>query len=124
MSKDSQPIQDERREAKRMPREESVSIQLISSCEDGRCRLEVAECTTLDVSVSGLRLLLFKPLEDGRIYDVCVQLNDQPKRFLLTGETRWCRCNAEQAGYEVGIAILPGEGTDFEVWASHLAQVG
>ncbi len=109
----------DRRDSRRLPRKEPASIQLVFPCEDGTCRPEVATSITLDVSIHGFRLLLPKPLEPRHIYDVCVDLADEPKRFLLTGETRWCRYNEEFAGYEVGIEILEGDGTDFEVWARH-----
>jgi len=109
----------DRRDSRRLPRKESASIQLVFPCEDGTCRPEVATSITLDVSIRGFRLLLSKPLEAGHIYDVCVDLADEPKRFLLTGETRWCRYSKEFAGYEVGIEILEGDGTDFEVWARY-----
>lgn len=108
---------EERRAAPRLARSEQASIQLVFPCEDGSCRPEVAASFTLDVSINGFRLLLPRAVEPGHIYDVCVDLADQPKRFLLTGETRWCRYNEEHAGYEVGIEILEGEGTDFEIWA-------
>jgi len=88
-------------------------------CEDGSCRPEVAQSVTLDVSIRGFRLLLSRELEPGHIHDVCLELKQEPKRFLLTGESRWCRYNAQQAGYEVGIEILPGEGTDFESWEEY-----
>ncbi len=110
---------EERRGSRRIPRRESASIQLVFPGEDGSCRPEVATSVTLDVSIQGFRLLLSKALEPGHIYDVCVELADDPKRFLLTGETRWCHYSEKRSGYEVGIEILEGDGTDFEVWARH-----
>ncbi len=109
----------EKRIASRQLRKEDASIQLVFPCEDGSCRPEVARSITLDVSIRGFRLLLSRELEQGHIYDVCVELHNEPARFLLTGETRWCHYNGEQPGYEVGIEILPGVGTDFESWEEY-----
>ena len=114
----------DRRTSQRLLRKEEASIQLVFPCEDGTCRPEVAQSVTLDVSIKGFRLLLPKELEPGHIYDVCVDLAMEPKRFLLTGETRWCRYNSESACYEVGIEILPGEDTDFESWEDYFNPAG
>ncbi len=107
----------ELRATARLLRKESVSIQIFLPCDDGAHPTEVVASETIDISRYGIRLLLPKPLEAGGIYDICVELKDDPKRFLLTGETRWCRCNSEQQGYEVGIEILDGEETDFAAWS-------
>ncbi len=109
----------DRRVSTRQLRKEDASIQLVFPCEDGSCRPEVAQSVTLDVSIGGFRLLLSRALEPGHIYDVCVELKSEPTRFLLTGETRWCRYRGEHPGYEVGIEILSGEGTDFENWEAY-----
>ena len=112
----------EHRTTARLLRKESVSIQIFLPCVDGTCSAEVVASETIDISRYGLRLLLPKPLEAGRIYDICIELKDDPKRFLLTGETRWCRCNSERQGHEVGIEILDGEQTDFTAWSRSVGE--
>ena len=107
---------DERRTSERFLRKESVSIQILLDDSDGSCCAQVVASETIDISGYGLRLLLPSPLETDRIYDICVELEDDPRRFLLTGETRWCRYNSERGGHEVGIEILDGEGTDSVAW--------
>ncbi len=95
---------------------------MVFPCEDGSCRPEIAQSFTLDVSIHGFRLLLSRDIEPGHIYDVCLEFKTIPKRFLLTGETRWNRYNEKLQGYEIGLEILPGEGTDFEYWQQLLAE--
>ncbi len=107
---------DERRATERFLRKESVSIQILLPDTNGTCCAEVVASETIDISGRGMRLLLPTPLEADRIYDICIELEDDPRRFLLTGETRWCRYNGERQGHEVGIAILDGEGTDAVAW--------
>jgi hypothetical protein len=109
----------DRRGAKRLPRKEQASIQLVFPGENADLQCEVSRSFTLDVSLHGFRLLLSRELEPHRIFDVCIELAAEPKRFLLTGETRWCRYNSEQSAYEVGLEILDGEGTDYESWEKH-----
>ena len=107
---------DERRATERFLRKESVSIQILLPDADGAACAKVVASETIDISGRGIRLLLPRPLEANRIYDICVELEGDPRRFLLTGETRWCRYNGERQGHEVGIEILDGEGTDAVVW--------
>lgn len=106
----------EHRSSTRLLRKESVSIQILLPCADGTCSAEVIASETIDISRQGIRLLLQVPLEAGRIFDTCVKLRDEPKSFLLTGETRWCRYNTGRRAHEVGIEILDAEGTDFADW--------
>lgn len=107
---------DERRTTERFLRKESVSIQILLPDADGACSAKVVASESIDISGRGLRLLLPVPLESGRIYDICVELKDDPRRFLLTGETRWCRYSDDRQGHEVGIEVLDGEGTDSVAW--------
>jgi hypothetical protein len=110
----------EQRTAVRLLRKESVSIQIVRPTLEDDSLPEVVASETIDISGHGLRLLLAEPLEAERIFDICVKLKDEPKRFLLTGETRWCRYNDERQGHEVGIMILDGEQTDFADWMRFL----
>ena len=121
---DNPDSKDERRSAPRRLRSESVSVQVLQPCDDGSCPARVIDTQTVDVSAYGMRLLVSERLDTGRIFDICVELRDHPRRFLLTGETRWCRYHPEQGGFELGIEIREGEGTDFLVWGEMIAAGG
>jgi PilZ domain len=110
----------ERRAGQRIPRRESVSIQLWLSRagQPGHPRVVAGE--TMDLSVRGLRLRIAEPVESDRILDLCVDVKDHPKRFLLTAETRWCRHDMGNGGYQVGLLIYDGEGTDYREWCALL----
>jgi hypothetical protein len=110
----------DRRAARRLLRSEEVSIQLLLPSLEATGPATVVSSATVDVSVTGLRILLPRAVAAERILDLCVVLRGSPKRFLLTGETRWCRYSAERGGYEVGIAIQEGEGTDHSAWSELL----
>jgi hypothetical protein len=107
---------DERRAQRRWLRSESVSVQVLLPCGDGSCPAEVINTLTVDVSCNGMRLRVAEHLDSGRIFDICVEFRDQPRRFLLTGETRWCRRDPQHGEHEVGIAIHDGDGTDYAAW--------
>jgi len=113
MSNDPSP---ERRRAPRIHRQESVSIQLLLPCLERPDAPRVVTCETADISPHGLRLLLSEPVEPERILDLCIELDDDPQRFLLTAETRWCRRNDRLSCYEVGLFIHDSEGTDYREW--------
>ncbi len=111
----------ERRSASRRLSSESVSVQVLQSCDNDSCSTRVIDTRTVDVSSHGMRLLVAERLETGCIFDICVELRDHSRRFLLTGETRWCRDHSEQGGYELGIEIHEAEGTDHLVWGEMFA---
>ena len=113
----------ERRSVQRWLRNESVSVQVMQPCVDGSCPARVIATRTIDLSCQGMRLLVEDELEEGRLFDICVELRDHPRRFLLTGETRWCRPHSPGPDYEVGLEIQEGEGTDYLVWAEVIAGV-
>lgn len=111
----------ERRAAQRMRKQETLSIQLLLPCLDEVCPARVVETVTIDVSEAGMRILLAEAIEADRLFDICIELKDNPKRFLLTGETRWCHFDDALQAYEVGIQIYDGEGTDYDAWSSFLS---
>jgi hypothetical protein len=106
----------ERRNSPRTLRREEVSIQVLLPSADGSSPALVVATETVDLSPGGLRLRLPRPLQAHHIFDLCVELKEDPRRFLLTGETRWCRPCPDCPDHEVGITILDGEGTDFAEW--------
>lgn len=114
----------ERRSLHRMLRNESVSLQLtLPSSGAGAGR--VIRIETLDISPTGLRITLPERVEEERLLDLCIDLKDHNKRFLLTGEVRWCRPSEGAADRcEAGIEVLEGEGTDHAAWFRFLRTEG
>jgi len=106
----------EQRYVPRVPRQESVSIQLTLPSLEQPESPRVVTCETADISANGLRLRLNESVEVERILDLCIELDGDPRRFLLTSETRWCRRNDHLNCYEVGLIIHDSEGTDYQDW--------
>ncbi|KOR31613.1 hypothetical protein TI05_12470 [Achromatium sp. WMS3] len=107
---------DSLRSLPRIPRQESVSIQVLLPVPGTLNGPRVVDGTTYDISENGLRLLLSEPLEANRFFDLCVEIN--ALRFLLAGETRWCRYNNVANCYEIGMLIYDCEGTDYTKWST------
>lgn len=102
---------------------ESVSIALFHPGLDAPLATQVVATETIDASEYGLRIYTDKPVDPDRLFDLCVELKGQVKRYLLTGESRWCRYNEAQQKYEVGIAIRNGVGTDSSEWKTAIGKV-
>jgi hypothetical protein len=111
----------DRREATRLPRIESVSIELRSADRANERPTRVVSTRTLDVSADGLRILLPAPVETDCLLDLCVELLGQARPFFLTGESRWCRALPHGDAFEAGLLIYDGEGTDYPDWAALFA---
>ena len=112
---DLQPDGANRRIAPRMIRSEAVALELVKPGGPDLGSGQVLGIRTLDISRSGMRIAVSQPIDIGHIYDLCIDLTDHRKRFLLTGEIRWCRKDAD-GQWEAGIEVLDGEGTDSEEW--------
>ncbi len=106
----------EKRRSTRVPLAESVSIVLFQSGSKTSFEARRVTTETIDVSELGMRIRTKEPIEDYLVFDICVELTGNPRRYLLTGESRWCRYNDLQGAFEVGIEIQNGEGTDCDEW--------
>jgi hypothetical protein len=114
----------EKRRSPRLPLEESVSIVLFRTGPQASFSSERILTETIDVSASGMRIRTDEAIDNDRVFDICVELRGYTKRYLLTGESRWCRYIAEREVFEVGIEIRFGEGTDFMEWSELVSKLG
>lgn len=107
---------EEKRKSRRHTRSESVSIQLLN--EDDENSSAIVKEQTIDLSAEGIRIEVNRLIEQEIFFDICIELNDSHKRFLLTVEVKWSRTS--DIGFEAGLEILPAKGTDFKQWFEHL----
>ncbi len=106
---------DNRRSKPRLFSNESISLQLTLPGVAGLDSGHVVTTHTVDISPKGLRVHFPEPVPADHLFDLVVELEDHHKRFLLTGEVRWC----EQKGphdYEAGILIHEADYTDYQYW--------
>lgn len=104
------------RKSARVFSRESVSIQIVLSCLDSEDAPRIITGETTDISCTGMRLLLTEPIAEGRVFDLCIEIDVNPRYFLLSGESRWCYYNEKAGCYETGILIHDNEGTDYQAW--------
>lgn len=113
----------DRRATPRHLRNDAVAIQIQRPDEGEAILGKVLVTRTRDVSAEGLRIGVEESLEEGNLYDLCVDVQGHLKHFLLTAEVRWCRPDPE-GGFEVGLQLLDGDGTDFAQWTAFLGDSG
>lgn len=112
------PKPEERRTAPRLLRDENVVVKILAAPERPELVGTVVECSTVDVSATGLRLLLETAVAAGSHLGMEVDMAENGERYTLGGEVMWSR-ETEAAGlYLIGVHLLEGDGAEFERWNS------
>lgn len=105
----------ERRRAERFNATEIVCLEVVSGLDTLDEMADVLFAETIDLSSEGLQIKTNQPLEEGMIFDFCVQLKSVPRKFLLTGEVRWSS-RLDEDSYNAGIYILDSIDSDYGDW--------
>jgi len=112
---------DDKRRAQRLMRTCRLSIELTAAGPDGTPP-DVVECTTRDLSRSGISLRLPQALTPGAIHQLEIHYFDGEPPLKLTGEVRWSGPAIDSArSWDAGIAVLNGRDTDVIAWENLLA---
>ncbi|MFT5710681.1 MAG: hypothetical protein ACI8QT_001379 [Halioglobus sp.] len=97
--------------------EGKIFIELLASDIENNQPGEIIQCTTLDVSLSGLRVGINRALEVGAILQVGVDLSEAEDIFYLAGEVKWCcRDDKGETVWLAGFELLNATDTDLEFW--------
>ena len=107
------------RQEHRLSTEEAVFLQVESCSEDGSESSAMLVSHSMDISRSGLQMIVDQPLPLGSIYPACVVLKTPEAQFQLIAEVKWVRAEHEQ--WRVGLALFESEGTDIELWKQAVA---
>ena len=73
-------------------------------------------CHTIDFSMHGLKLRCDEFLPEGTMVNITIGIGDPFTLYLLRGEVRWTRHDADHGDIVMGILLGEAEGTDFESW--------
>lgn len=120
--------QPDKRQEYRLHRQETVFIEIDGGSYDGRQPAEILISQSLDLSANGLQLVVNEPLTAGRIHQIAIQLDDEPKAFNLVAEVKWCRENLDFQQdpdtplWTVGLAILESDDTLLPAWKAFMAR--
>ena len=96
---------DERRVEPRYIQSEEINLKIVFSSENPDLLGKTLDGSTLDVSASGLRISLNRPIKIDSVLDVWVNMKEQNKKYFLTGNVRWCNETAEGGIYQIGLVL-------------------
>ncbi len=96
---------EERRADKRFDQSEGISLKIVFSSENPGLLGKTMSAETLDVSASGMRILMERAIKIDSVLDVWVTLHDQNKKYFLTGNVRWCRPTETGENFHVGLVL-------------------
>lgn len=109
-------MSEDKRIETRVPRDETMMIEVISSSYDESLPGRVVECATSDISPNGLQVKIPYEVVEGAILDLCVEMKRTSKRFYLTGEVKWVKKHDDEVNWHVGFLLFDGVNTDIEAW--------
>ena len=111
---------DERRVEVRYTQNEELNMKIVFSSENPGLLGKTLDGSTVDVSASGLRIMLNQPIQVDSVLDVWVNLKEQNKKYFLTGNVRWCNETEVGGTYQVGLVLRERTDTitDLASWQS------
>ena len=113
---------EERRKYLRLPIRSTTFVELISARVGQRESGKMITCTTLNVSRSGLQVVLAEELTIGAILQIGVDLPNAPRTLYLAGEVRWCiPNNDEEYPWRAGFQILNAGDSDIDTWVAMIS---
>ena len=104
------------REHVRQPRDERVVLQVTTSPHGTLPPGTVVRCPTKDISPRGIRIQLDRPLSEGCLLELGVEVLDQPGMVFLAGEVKWCKVLDESKRNLVGVELTERPFDDFKLW--------
>ena len=109
---------DERRAEVRFDQKEELSMKIVFSSENPGLLGKTMDGSTVDVSASGLRIMLNQPIQIDSVLDVWVSLKEKNKKFFLTGNVRWCNETDVGGIYQIGLVLRERSDTvtDLSSW--------
>ena len=115
----------DRRNHRRLARDEKVIIQVVSSASDPSLTGLTVKCSTVDVSAQGLRVKLDKHVPEGYLLELFLQISGQSRRYFLGGEVKWSHeVEGEEDCFLTGIQLIENAGDDLADWIEQFDDDG
>lgn len=84
----------------------------------------VVACQSLDVSRSGLQVVLEEEVIIGAILQIGVAMPGAQETIYLVGTVRWCRPNSEQTNtWTCGFQLINADDTDIKTWINLITDL-
>ncbi len=107
---------DERRHGTRLLRDEQAVVKIIASPETPALVGVSVDCSTVDISADGLRLLLECPVVRGSHLALEVEMSDNRERYFLRGEVAWSRETEATGVFLIGVHLLDDTACQLDRW--------
>ncbi len=104
------------REHIRQPRVDRVVFQIFLSAHDTLPPGTVVRCSTKDVSPRGISFELDRPLSEGSLLELGVEILNRPGIIFLAGEVKWCKVLDESERNLVGVELKERQSDSFKLW--------
>jgi len=105
----------EYRKDQRQTREEKIFIEILSASSGSENDSVLLECTTKDISKSGLKVQSEYPFILGAILELLISFESGGYKFLLTGEVKWFE-EVGKGQYLAGFELIEAEHSDIMLW--------
>ena len=104
----------EKRDDPRIDSRAAVFLELEAADPDSGAPARILMCRLLDVSASGMRLRVDRPLGVGNVLGLCARFGRAGKNLRVVGEVRWIR---EADGFYVaGFSLFETACSDIAEW--------
>jgi len=105
----------ERRRHPRLQREERAVVHRSRRDDDSPYPLALYG-NTLDISASGMQLVMKQALLPGDAVEVVIHVQGHRELFHLSGETRWVAPIPGEKTYRMGVEIIETRSPDYAAW--------
>lgn len=114
---------EERRQDPRIENSSVLDLKILFASETPGLLGKNISGSTVDISVSGLGLLVDIDVPVKSTLDVRITLKGEFKKYFLSGKVRWCRPSVEEGMYALGVALheRTDVDTDLESWKIDLS---
>lgn len=104
----------------RLDLEATIFIEIIASSDHSHG--SVIMCNSLDLSQSGLQVLVDEDVAVGSIFRLCVDLPQGAPVFLV-GEVMWKRADDKESAWRLGFSLFESDETDIVRWKEVVASL-
>ena len=111
-----------RRSDNRHEQQEALSLTIIFTSQNPGLLGKTLQGSTVDISASGLRIMLKSALPAESTIDMSIVLKGDAEKYFLSGKVRWCREMVEEGTYQIGIVLqdLINTETDYKRWRKNI----
>ena len=102
----------------RFKNSDDINLKIVFSSENPGLLGRKLDGSTLDVSATGMRIMLNNAIRVDSVLDVWVALKEQNQKYFLTGNVRWCNESEKPGIYQIGLVLRERSDTvtDLRNW--------